>query len=192
MTLLPTFRLSVWNAWILAIFVLLHPFIMNLVDKLVGTGNINVKMGDMPDHGAEKKPIPLPSLLLIALFVISIFLPLESGSAWLVAGLVIYLVGTSVFLSALITAAQTPMGQVFSRGIYRYSRHPMYLSFLLIFIGISVASASWLFLILSIGWMAFPISHLAGEERACLKAFGTVYDEYMQRTPKWIGVPKPD
>ncbi len=191
MTLAPTFRIGVWNAWLLAIFWVVHPWIMSLVDKLVGAGNIRAKMGDLPDHDGQKKSIPIPSLLLIALFIFSIFLPLKTGIAWLIAGIVIYLVGIAVFLSAMITAARTPMGQIFSRGTYRYSRHPMYLSFMLIFIGISVASASWLFLVLSLGWMAFPISQLAREEQACLKVFGKVYDEYMQRTPKWIGIPRP-
>jgi len=28
------------------------------------------------------------------------------------------------------------------------------------------------------------------EERFCLKQFGTTYREYIDRTPRWIGIPK--
>jgi len=187
---IPSFEIGFWNAWILALFMLLHPLIMNFIDNAVGTGSINQKMGAVPAKEGEKRSIPIPSVLLIVLFVYSIFLPLKLGTAWFMVGFAIYLVGIVMFLTSMITAAKTPMGQIFSRGMYRYSRHPLYISFLFIFMGISVASASWVFLLLSMGWMFFPISQVASEEDGCLESFGNEYQEYMHRTPKWLGIPK--
>jgi protein-S-isoprenylcysteine O-methyltransferase Ste14 len=188
--LIPIFKLGIWNAWILILFLILHPFIMKFVDMLVGTGDINRKMGETLAEKREKRLLPIPTLLLFVLFIYSIFLPLKVGTSWFYIGLVFFVFGMAIFLSAIITAAKTPLGQIFSRGIYRYSRHPLYLSFLILFVGISVASASWLFLLLSIGWMVFPISQLASEEQGCLESFGIEYQEYMNRTPKWLGFPK--
>jgi protein-S-isoprenylcysteine O-methyltransferase Ste14 len=190
MPLIPIFKLGIWNAWILILFLILHPFIMKFVDMLVGTGDINRKMGETLAEKREKRLLPIPTLLLFVLFIYSIFLPLKVGTSWFYIGLVFFVFGMAIFLSAIITAAKTPLGQIFSRGIYRYSRHPLYLSFLILFVGISVASASWLFLLLSIGWMVFPISQLASEEQGCLESFGIEYQEYMNRTPKWLGFPK--
>jgi hypothetical protein len=68
MGLIPTFVIGVWNAWIPAIFILLHPFIMNIVDKIVGTGNLNEKMGDVSTGKENKLSISIPTLLLFALF----------------------------------------------------------------------------------------------------------------------------
>jgi protein-S-isoprenylcysteine O-methyltransferase Ste14 len=163
---------------------------MNFVDKAVGTGNMNKKMGGVQAKEGEKKTFPIPTVLLIALFVYSIFLPLKLGTPWLYIGLAIYLFGIAMFLSSIITVAKTPVDQIFSRGMYRYSRHPLYLSFLFVFVGISVASASWVFLLLSMGWMVFPISQVASEEQGCIESFGIEYQEYMKRTPKWLGIPK--
>jgi protein-S-isoprenylcysteine O-methyltransferase Ste14 len=185
-----TFKIGFWNAWILTLFTVLHPLIMNVVDEAFGTGNINQKMGDVPLEKGEKRPIPISTVLLIVLFVFSIFLPLKLGTSWFYIGLVVYLVGIVMFLSSIITVAKTPMGQIFTRGMYHYSRHPLYVSFIFIFVGISVASASWLFLLLSMGWMVFPISQVTKEEKGCLASFGAEYQEYMNRTPKWVGVPK--
>jgi len=28
------------------------------------------------------------------------------------------------------------------------------------------------------------------EERFCLKQYGKAYEEYMNRTPRWLGIPK--
>jgi protein-S-isoprenylcysteine O-methyltransferase Ste14 len=190
MSWIPTFKIGFWNASILTLFTVLHPLIMNFVDEVFGTGNINQKMGDVPLEKGVKRHIPIPTVLLIVLFVFSIFLPLKLGTVWFYFGIVIYLVGIVMFLSSIITAAKTPLGQVFSRGMYRYSRHPLYLSFLVIFLGISVASVSWLYLLLSMGWMIFPISQVSSEEKSCLASFGAEYQEYMNRTPKWLGLPK--
>ena len=186
----PVFELGLWNSWILTLFIVLHPVIMNIIDKALGTGDLSQKMGDVPSAEGKKRHFPIPTLLLFVLFIFSIFLPLRLHTPWLYIGILIYLIGIAMFLSSIITAVKKPLGLVFSQGMYRYSRHPLYLSFLLVFIGISVAAASWLFLLLSLGWMAFPLSQVSVEERGCLETFGADYQEYMQRTPKWLGIPK--
>jgi len=60
----------------------------------------------------------------------------------------------------------------------------------LLLIGAGIASASWvpiLFAIISmILWVPLSIS----EEQFCLEYYGDAYREYMNRTPRWIGIPK--
>jgi protein-S-isoprenylcysteine O-methyltransferase Ste14 len=57
------------------------------------------------------------------------------------------------------------------------------------FVGISIAAASWLFLLLSVVIIILQISQANAEERGCLEMFGEAYREYMNRTPRWIGIP---
>ena len=190
MTWLPLFKLGLWNAWILTLFMALHPLIMILVDRFFGTGNIFKKMGEAPTEKKEKLGNTISSILLYAILAFSLFLPLKIGTCWFYVGLSVYLIGIVIFLSAIFTAAKTPPGRIFSRGIYRYSRHPLYLSFFIIFMGVSIASASWLFFLLTMGWTCFPVLGIASEEQGCLKAFGKEYQEYMDRTPRWFGYPK--
>lgn len=190
MSWMPCFGFGFSNAWIPMLIVILHPLLMKLVDKAAGTGDINLKMGEAPLEAGQKRPFPTPALLQILLFIFSIFLPLKLGTMWLYVGLMIYLVGTVMFLNALVVAAKTSMGKVFSRGMYRYSRHPLYISFVFIFFGISVATASWLFLLLAMGWMLFPLSQVDAEEQQCLISLGSEYQDYVRITPKWLGIPK--
>jgi protein-S-isoprenylcysteine O-methyltransferase Ste14 len=190
MALAPEFSFGFWNAWILALFVIIHPSVMKLVDKAFGEGELKRKMGDTRADEGRSKSIPLPTLLLYLLFILSIFIPLKLGTWWIVAGLAVYLAGIAIFLSAIIVAARTPLGHVFIRGVYRFSRHPLYLSFMLVFIGISLVSASWLFLLLSMAWMYFPISQVDAEERGCLDTLGSEYQAYLEKTPKWFGFPR--
>jgi protein-S-isoprenylcysteine O-methyltransferase Ste14 len=184
------FELGFWNAWIPMLLVLLQPVVMRLVDRVAGTGDLLMKMGDLPREKGQGRPFSIPTLLQVLLFIFSLFLPLQLGIVWFYIGFAIYALGTVMLLNAIVIAAKTPHGEVFSRGMYRYSRHPMYLSFVFLFLGISVAAGSWLFLFLAMGWMIFPLSQVNAEEQACLEAFGEAYRLYRQQTPKWLGLPR--
>ena len=60
----------------------------------------------------------------------------------------------------------------------------------LIFISITIASISWVFLILTIIMGIFHLIYAPTEERFCLSKYGDAYREYMKKTPRWIGIPK--
>jgi protein-S-isoprenylcysteine O-methyltransferase Ste14 len=190
MSWLPAFELGLWNAWILMLIYILHPLIMLVVDKAVGTGKIFKKMGDAPTDKREKRDNVIAMGFLFLLIVYSIFLPLKSGTAWFYTGFAIWLMGLVIFMTAIVNVATTPMGQVFKKGMYRYSRHPLYISSSIIFLGVSVASASWVFMLLTVIYIFLHNSQAEAEERVCLKTYGEEYQEYMNRSPRWIGVPK--
>ena len=135
---------------------------------------------------SSSKIIYLPAV------VYSIFLPLKLGTTWFYVGFPIALVGLIMLLTVWVSFATTPFDdEPITTGLYRYSRHPMYLTSFLMDIGISIACASWLFLVLSIASVLFAHIRFAGfEERLCLEKYGDAYREYMDRTPRWIGMPK--
>jgi protein-S-isoprenylcysteine O-methyltransferase Ste14 len=86
--------------------------------------------------------------------------------------------------------ATTPSDKPVTTGIYRYSRNPMQLSQFVVFLGVGIATASWVFLLLSVVYMITPVLWVDAEERHCLKHYGDAYREYMKRTPRYIGIPK--
>ena len=125
MSLIPAFEVGVWNAWILMLYFPLHPLIMILIDKLVGVGGITKKMGSVPYSKTEKRIFASAMILILLAFIYSIFLPLRLGEVWLYIGLPIYFLGLIMFKLAIINIATTPHGEPFTKGLYRYSRHPM-------------------------------------------------------------------
>jgi protein-S-isoprenylcysteine O-methyltransferase Ste14 len=190
MSWIPAFEIGLWNAWILMLYLPFHPLIMIVVDKAVGTGEIFKKMGDVPYEKGEKRAFVTYMVVQLLLLAYSIFLPLKLGTGWFYAGLTIYLVGLVMFLTAIVNIATTPQGQPFTQGMYRYSRNPMLFAGLIIFVGVSVASASWVFLLLSVIVMIAQTYQVIAEERGCLVTYGGKYQEYLNRTPRWIGIPK--
>jgi protein-S-isoprenylcysteine O-methyltransferase Ste14 len=101
-----------------------------------------------------------------------------------------YLFGLVMFLIAIANIAATPPGEPFVKGLYRYSRHPMMFFMFLTFIGIGIAAASWLFLLLSAGVIVLYTVYVVAEERGCSERYGESYREYMNRTPRWLGFPR--
>jgi len=190
MSWFPIFEIGLWNAWILMLYFPLHPLIMIVVDKAVGTGEIFKKMGEVPYEKGEKRDYVISMVVMVILTIYSVFLPLKLGTAWFYAGLTVYLVGLAIFLTSIVNISTTPLGQLFTKGLYHFSRHPMYIALLIINVGVSIASASWIFLLLSVVIIVLYTSQVVAEERGCLETYGDEYKEYMNRTPRWIGIPK--
>jgi len=182
MSLVPAFEIGVWNAWILAIVLLLPAYIPILTLK-----DFNKKMGQSEHYG---KIETFMTIFFFILMICSIFLPLKLGTVWFYTGLFIYLLGLIIVTIAIVNAASTPLGKPFTKGVYRYSRNPMYLSQIIVFVGIAIASASWFYLLLSAILIVLTYLLVAIEERVTLDKLGETYRQYMYRTPRWLGIPK--
>jgi protein-S-isoprenylcysteine O-methyltransferase Ste14 len=188
-SLIPAFELGLWNAWIF-----IGPsLLMMLLWMLVGAKK---PKGDPPESWRLSKTknafCAFSKLIYFAAVPYSVFLPLKLGTIWFYAGLPITLVGLVGSTVVVVNWANTPAGKPVTRGIYRYSRHPMYVTEVLLLLGVSIISASWVFLlfaIITVVGVTRPFS-VKIEEAQCLGHYGKAYREYMNRTPRWIGIPK--
>jgi len=196
MSLIPEFELGLWNAWILALFMFL--FFMGLSPLLIRLFFGSSKSQESSKRHStkpklserEKKLDYLSTITLLALLVCSVVLPLDLGTGWFYAGLFVYVMSMIFGFIATINFAQAPLDKPATKGVYSISRNPMYFSMFLIFIGISLACASWLFLLLTMIWIFLADRGVIAEERLCLETYGNSYREYMNKTPRWIGIPK--
>jgi len=182
MTLIPAFEVGLWNAWILTTFLFLFIMLSGLLPKDIGK-RITPNKGD-------NKNRRVMLVVFFTMIIYSIFLPLKLGTVWFYAGLAVYVLGFIISIAALFSISATKPGEPFTTGMYRYSRHPIALGTLLPFIGTSIAAASWLLLLLSVIMMVISHFLAMNEESATTNKFGAAYREYMERTPRWIGIPK--
>ena len=185
MSLIPALEIGLWNAWI---FMLYHALPMPLL-MFIHKGL--AKEVHKPQSETERKLYPTMWIIWLLVFIYSIFLPLQLGTIWFYIGLPISIVGLSIYTMTIVTFATTPIeNEPLTKGLYRYSRHPLYVTQLVIFIGVGIASASWVFLLFSIVYAILSFVIAIPEERFCLEKYGNAYREYMNRTPRWIGIPK--
>ena len=77
-----------------------------------------------------------------------------------------------------------------TRGLYAFSRHPMYLTELALWLGWAVLYGS---VVVLAGFAALfaLVSVLAPREERALEAkFGEAYRQYRARVPRWLGLPR--
>lgn len=186
MSTLPDFELGLWNAWIFLVpSVLSFPIFFHLA---------KVKGVQRPSDVSLSKPkmvccVFSKSIYFIAL-AYSFFLPLKLETIWFYVGFPIAIVGLVTCWIVLLNWAQTKAGRPVTRGLYRFSRHPMYVTHSLLLLGVSIASVSWIFLMITIITVVGAVVFIESEEQGCLEHYGDAYREYMKRTPRWIGIPK--
>ena len=136
MSLVPAFEISIWNAWI---FIL--PFLLVTYGISYLVVNRKSALFSWPEYNKQEKPLlGIMMVCWIASWIYSIFVPLKLGTPWFYVGLPIYLGGLIFDVLATITFARTSPDKPNTEGIYQISRHPMYLGFVLIYVGVGIAS----------------------------------------------------
>jgi protein-S-isoprenylcysteine O-methyltransferase Ste14 len=187
MSWIPELSLGIWNAWIFMMWLIVLSFLPSFIIK---EKKVSKQLNKSPSMRFEKILNITGTALLIASFIYSIFLPLQLNTPWFYIGLFIFLFGFVFLLTVLYTWREANPDRPFTTGPYRYSRHPAYFSFLLIYVSISLMSVSWIFLLLTIIFTIIYLKFIPSEERYCLQTYGKEYQEYMEKTPRWIGLPK--
>jgi protein-S-isoprenylcysteine O-methyltransferase Ste14 len=185
MSLMPDFEIGLWNAWIFMVpSLLLTLFALHLL-KEKGAPASSMRLSK-----TKLSFCLFSKFIYFAAVAYSVFLPLKLGTIWFYVGLPITLVGLVGTIIVLVNWANTPAGKPVTRGLYRYSRHPMYVTAVLLLLGVSIASASWVFLLFPIIAGVGEAYFIKMEEAQCIGHYGHAYREYMNRTPRWIGIPK--
>ena len=188
MTLVPAFEIGVWNAWIF-----MSVFILQML-AVVFLGKRVWERSNHPSDVERNKSEAINSIIGNAIWLLatiySIFLPLQLGTIWFYIGLPIFLIGLIILVVATVYFAIAPMDRPITKGPYKLSRHPLYLSLLIVYIGTSIATASWVFLLLCLANVFWIRLESIVEERCCLEQYGNDYQEYIDRIPRWLGVHK--
>ncbi len=192
MSLTPVFEIGLWNAWIFWVLALLSMIFPDFLIRKEAKERSKRASQWVP---YERKGYKILALLTHAVImpvpmVYSIFLPLQMGTAWFYAGLVILVAALVMSLLATVGFANTSIDKPVTTGIYRISRNPIYVSGFLLHLSIAVASASWVMLLCAVSWIVCFHIILPVEESYLTRRYGEAYADYMKRTPRWIGIPK--
>jgi len=185
MSFIPDFELGLWNAWVLIIPLIIYWFsgVKFLFSKRMSENSFSLGRKD-------KIASYILVLAMFFSFFYSIFLPLKLGTIWFIIGLVVYLAGMFLINLTMINFATTPKDKPVTKGVYRYSRNPMFIGFFLVYAGIAIACISWVYILLTLLFILIVDYLSTSEEAITLEHYGQAYKEYIKRTPKWIGIPK--
>ena len=140
-----------------------------------------------PMYGKEQIAYWVYQLSTAAIFVGLFFLRVPlTLSCPVILGWVVYLFGLVLCSISIVDfSAPSPNG-LHQDGIYRFSRNPMYLSYLICFLGMALLTQS-MFLFSAV--ILFQISAhwiILAEERWCSQTFGDLYEQYKRSVTRYI------
>lgn len=188
MDLIPVLKPGIWNAWLyMSVFIIQMIIIMFAGEKIRRRSHVPA---DIKRSRLERCTAVIANAVWLLALVYSVFLPLKTGTTWFYTGLLVFLGGLVIITLATYHFMKTPPDQIISKGVYRFSRHPMYLATFLICIGAGISTGSWIFLILCLIMILCFHQEALVEEKFCLEKYGNAYLDYMKSVPRWIGLIK--
>jgi protein-S-isoprenylcysteine O-methyltransferase Ste14 len=123
---------------------------------------------------------PLYQISYYLFLIVTIFISFEINILFFL-GLLFYLSGLGIYISAIYYFSINEWDKPVTRGIYRLFKHPVYLGFTLIMFGIALAGASWVLFVLAfiISYLSFIIAKR--EEQDCLAQYKDEYRKYLAK-----------
>jgi len=187
MSYIPEFEIGIWNAWILMIWLIILPILTN---KLAKDKKTSERLRTSVPIKFEKVLNIMSMTAVIFGFIYSIFLPIKYNTIWYYIGGSFFLFGIILYFFIIVSLRNASIDKPLSHGPYRFSRHPIYVSMLFIFISVIIMCLSWVFMILLLLLLVHLILSIPAEEKFCIELYGDTYREYMKKTSRWIGFPK--
>jgi protein-S-isoprenylcysteine O-methyltransferase Ste14 len=152
------------------------------------------------DRAAIVAPPPLLTVLCIAAGFIADHVkpfPFIHGMAWPRVALCVAL----LFLAGAVVVSgirqlrkhnehpspYRPTDAIVGSGIYRFTRNPIYLGFLLVVLAVGIgANSAWFLLSVVALFVGLTFGVVKPEERYLSVKFGDQYDEYRRRVRRWV------
>ena len=186
MSLLPEFQIGWLNGW-------WYPAVFGLINLVLivayGPRTFGKRLVRLPPFDSwMEKILSLASVFLFGrgLMIYSMFVTIKWATIWFYLGTAIFLLGLIVYSRSIVNFASTPLDRPVVKGVYRYSRHPIQLLGIVMWLGVGIATTSWVILLACVIQLFLSRPFLIAQERFCLNTYGESYKKYMQKTPRYF------
>ncbi len=186
MSLIPEFEIGLLNTWLLTVPVFLSGILIVMTNKATAK-----RARDVSGYTRKEGKIIMLCMTPYYFFIIySVFVPLKLETIWFTVGLIIFIFGFIAQINSYVIYRTAPLNEPAMNGVYKISRNPQYFFNIIAFLGVAIAGMSWL-MVLFVIMYAIP-QHLVilMEEQFCLEKYDDTYRKYMNRVPRYIGIPE--
>ena len=116
-----------------------------------------------------------------------IFSPILTRIHFSLTGWSVYLLGLIVLAIAVAGFAKRNDQGFCDEGIYRYSRNPMYVGYVLAFLGLGILIRAWFYWLFFTPFLLTLPAVIRAEEVWCLQEYGELYQAYMRQVSRYWG-----
>ena len=187
MNLLPEFEPGILNTWIFMIWLLIFPLLSKIIIKEKAVAQILSTSVPM-NHEKTLNILSMAAIIIGVLY--SFFLPLKITSLTFYPGLLLFIAAFVLNFIILLTIRNANPDKPFTQGPYKISRHPLYLALTMMLIASTLMSLSLIIFIILIITTLHLILAMPAEEQYCLQKYGQQYQNYLNKTPRFLGLPR--
>ena len=116
-----------------------------------------------------------------------VFLPLlYQVNIYSYLGWIVYILGIALVLITIIHFSDKSNSGLRVKGVYKYSRNPMYICYFIYFLGCSLLLNSWIYFLVLLVFQLSAHWIILSEERWCEKNYGDSYLSYKDSVRRYI------
>ncbi len=179
----PTLELGVLNGWL---YFSLYLLIFGITLKSC-SGEVRKRLYDRSLWDKRTKIIvKIGKLFSLVNIILIIFGVLAVDNPEFYIGNLLFILGLTILVLAIIHYRDAALDKPITRGLYRYSRNPQVTGIFIVFLGMVLVIGSWLNVILLS--IAIISSHfgILGEEASLEKQYGESYIEFKKVVPRYF------
>jgi len=177
MELMPALELGWLNGWILlGVENLIQGFLL-----LIFPRDVVARLFDRSGWNVEQRAFLIAGKVFsLACLVLIIFTPLKLHSSVFAAGMILYALGLTGLVVAMLNFKDTPPDQPVTKGLYKISHHPQIVALFVLFLGVCLAIGSWVAVLMLVMSRLLQHFSILAEEEVCLQRYGDPYKEFME------------
>jgi len=139
-----------------------------------------------PAQGKEKMAFLIYQLATLGIFIYSLFSKVRFPAPWFVVATGIYICGIVLCLWATWDFSRKDENGFSQKGLYRFSRNPMYIAYFVYLLGCSLLAQSLVLLLLTVVFQVAGHWVILAEERWCLAEFKDEYIAYFKKVRRYL------
>ncbi|PIE60683.1 MAG: phospholipid methyltransferase [Desulfobulbus propionicus] len=183
MELFPKISIDLLGGWTLTAIYLS----INIGLPLTKAGTLKKLLTSSKKHSTfiEKLPYMICQFSWFFTIFLPIILPIKINSNVFIIGIIAFITGIILTLISLHNYITTPLNEQVKKGIYKFSRNPIYASYNIFGFSIALLTGSWTIFILHIIEIITCHLKILDEEKYCINKYGNEYKVYMKKVPRY-------
>ncbi len=183
MELFPKISIELLGGWLLTVIY----FVINIGLPLTKAGALKKLLTSPKKHSTfvEKLVHTSSQISWFGTIFLPVLLPIKTNSNAFIIGIIVFVIGIILTIISLHNYITTPLNEQVKKGIYRFSRNPIYAAYNILGFGIALLTGSWLIFILHIIEIITCHFEILDEEKYCINRYGNEYKEYMKKVPRY-------